>query len=97
MFYHVSGTSRVSSFLALAAPAAAADAMTDVYGDGAGPSSSIGDDTASVTVTDDHVVAPLSTWSLPSTIATAFMARVGINPNAWEDSKRLGPSTTSVV
>ena len=52
--YHVSGTSRVSSFLAPAALAAAADALTDVYGDGAGPESSIGDDT--VAMTDDHVI-----------------------------------------
>ena len=52
-FNRHSGTSWVSSSLAPAAPAAAVDALTDVYGDGAGPESSIGDD--HVTMTDDHV------------------------------------------
>ena len=61
------------------------------------PVSSTIDDDATTVMTDDQDGVPLSTWSPPPTLAAAFMAQVGIDPDAWEESKRLGPSTTSVV
>ena len=94
--YHVSGTPQVSSFLALAASAAAASALTSVSGDGDGPEGSVGDDTTSSAVSDDHVT-PSSAWSPPPDMAEAFMSQVGLDPDAWEESKRLGPSTVAVV
>ena len=92
--YHVSGTPRVSSFLA---PAAPASALTGVSGDGDGPESTIGDDAASLLVTDDHFVSPSSSWSPPPDMAQAFMSQVGLDPDTWEKSKRLGPSTLAIV
>ena len=40
---------------------------------------------------------PPSAWSPPPNMAKAFMYQVGLDPDTWEESKRLGPSTVSVV
>ena len=48
-------------------------------------------------VTDDHVVTPSSTWSPPPDMAEAFMSQVGLDPDAWEESKCLGPLRVAVV
>ena len=93
----LSGTSRVFSSVAPAAPAAAATAPIDVNGDGADPSSSVGDD-ATTRADDDHVAAPISNWS-PQTddMASYFKDLVGLDSDVWDETKRLGPPTTNVV
>ena len=92
------GTPRVNPFAAPDAPASAAQAPIDVIGDGADhdAASSVGD-SASVQAVDDNTVSPFTGWEPSADIATKFMELVGMDSDVWEESKRLGPSTTNVV
>ena len=87
------GTPRVIPYAAPppppdAAPATHASIDDDADHDG---------DTASVRTVDDHTVSPITGWMPPTDIASNFLQLVGMDSDVWEDSKRLGPSTTNVV
>ena len=85
---------RISPIFASAADAAAADVPTNVFGDGLEDSHGDGASTSAVV---DEDVSPPSSWSPSPDMASTFMSQVGINPDMWGESKRLGPSTVPVV